>query len=406
MEVTLPYYTSLGYNTSMIPRNAAKEILQIARDYPVVTVLGPRQSGKSTLVLDSFPNRKYVNLELPDIQQSITNDPRSFLDSIPGEGVIIDEVQRMPELLSYIQAYVDKHKVNGQFILTGSHQLELHEAITQSLAGRVGIIKLLPLSIQELKQSGRLEEESTDALMLKGFFPKLAANNIKASTYYQNYLATYVERDVRKMLNIRDLGLFQDFLRLLAGRTGQILNSASLGNELGISNHTVNNWLSILEASYITIRLRPYYENFGKRIIKQPKIYFTDTGLLCHLLGIELNSQLQRDPLRGQIFENLVVIELFKHQYNIGKEANFYFFRDSYGNEIDVIYKQANNLIPIEIKVAKTFHKNFLKSIKFLKKLQSGRVTYGFLIYSGEQLHAIEMIKIINFMDVEEVFTI
>lgn len=390
---------------SMIPRDAAKEILQISKDYPVVTVLGPRQSGKSTLVLDAFPSKKYINLELPDVRQAISNDPRSFLDSISSEGVIIDEVQRMPELLSYIQAFVDSHKINGQFILTGSHQLELHQAIVQSLAGRVGIVKLLPLSIKELKQSGRLKKESADNLMLKGFFPKLADNNIKASTYYQNYLATYVERDVRNMLNIKDLGLFQDFLRLLAGRTGQILNAASLGNDLGLSGHTINRWLSILEASYIIIRLRPYYENFGKRMIKQPKVYFTDTGLLCHLLGIELDSQLQRDPLRGQIFENLVIMELFKYRYNAGKEANFYFLRDSHGNEIDVIYKHANNLVPIEIKSSKTFNKSFLKGINFLRKLQPDRVPCGFLIYGGLSMHKIEMIDIINFTESEKIFS-
>lgn len=388
----------------MIPRVLAFQLKDLADHYPVVTVLGPRQSGKSTLVKSLFPEKKYINLEMPDDRLAIEQDPRSFIDSIPRQGIIIDEVQRFPALLSYIQVFVDEQQQNGQIILTGSHQLELHEAITQSLAGRAGIIKLLPLSLQELQISNIAVDYTAEAFMLRGFFPKLYMSNINANTYYQNYVSTYIERDVRKMLNVKDLGLFQDFIRLLAGRVGQLVNYDGLSNDLGISNHTVNNWCSILEASYITIKLRPYFENFGKRIVKSSKIYFTDPGLLCYLLGIETEIQLQRDPLRGHIFENMVFLELVKYRYNIGKEHNLYFMRDNHNNEVDVIYKNANDLIPIEIKSAKTFNKDFLKGLKYFDALQADRVPHGFLVYAGETRHNIDKFKIVNFADTLDIF--
>lgn len=389
----------------MIPRQLTTEILDLVKHYPVVAILGPRQSGKSTLVQNIFPQKKYVNMEMPDDRRAIEQDPREFLDAIPPEGVIIDEVQRFPELISYIQVFVDEHKQNGQIILTGSHQLELHEAISQSLAGRIGIVKLLPLSLQELQSYDLdLTQYDADQLMLRGFYPKLYTDNITANRYYQNYVSTYIERDVRKMINVKDLGLFQDFLRLLAGRVGQLMNADSLGNDLGISNHTVNQWLSILEASYITIKLRPYFENFGKRIIKSPKIYFIDTGLLCYLLGIETDVQLKRDPLRGNIYENMVMLELIKYKYNLGKEHNLYFMRDNHDNEVDVIYKNANELIPIEIKSSKTFNPAFLKGLKYFTALQEERSPRGYLIYSGEARPNIGQFSIVNYQSCWKIF--
>lgn len=375
----------------------AQELYNLANSYPIVTVLGPRQSGKSTLVTVLFPEKKYINLEMPDDRQAVMQDPRSFIESIPPEGIIIDEVQRFPELLSYLQVFVDQRQQNGLIILTGSHQLELHEAISQSLAGRTSILKLLPLSIHELQSNNLAIDYSMEDFMLRGFFPKLYMSILSPNTYYQNYVSTYIERDVRKMLNVKDLGLFQDFIRLLAGRVGQLINYESLGNDLGISNHTVNNWLSILEASYIIIKLRPYFENFGKRIVKSSKVYFIDPGLLCYLLGIETEVQLQRDPLKGLIYENMVVLELVKSRYNIGKDHNLYFMRDNHNNEIDVIYKQSNDLIPIEIKASKTFNTDFTKGLKYLDSLQSERVPYGCLIYSGEKRNDIGKFKIINY---------
>lgn len=388
----------------MIPRTLFSELNNLVQHYPVVTVLGPRQSGKSTLVRSMFPEKRYLNLEMPDDRQAIEQDPRAFIESIPKQGIVIDEVQRFPGLLSYIQVFVDEQKQNGQIILTGSHQLELHEAITQSLAGRTGILELLPLSLQELQANNLAEDFSADSFMLRGFFPRLYIDSIDANTYYQNYVSTYVERDVRKMINIRDLGLFQDFIRLLAGRVGQLVNYESLSNDLGVSNHTVTSWVSILEASYITLKLRPYFENFGKRIVKSPKIYFVDPGLLCYLLGIETETQLQRDPLRGFIYENMVVMELVKYRYNIGKEHNLYFMRDNHNNEVDVIYKNANALIPIEIKASKTFNADFMKGLKYFSALDETRVPHGYLIYSGDNRNDIGKFSVINFRDSVSVF--
>lgn len=404
MEIQLPNYTKVAYTQAMIPRKIESELINLAKHYPVVTVLGPRQSGKSTLVRNVFASKQYVNLELPDDRRAIEQDPRQFLDNIPNHGIIIDEVQRYPELLSYIQGFVDEKKIHGQIILTGSHQLQLHEAISQSLAGRTGILRLLPLSIQELKDANIDISDSADDFMLRGFFPKLYVSDINPSKYYQDYVSTYIERDVRKMVNVKDLGQFQDFLRLVAGRIGQLLNYDSLGNDLGISNQTVTQWISILEASYIAIKLRPYFENFGKRIIKSSKLYFTDPGLACYLLGIETAAQLARDPLRGNIYENMVVMELVKQRYNLGKEHNLYFMRDSHNNEIDVIYKQANNLVPIEIKAAKTFNPDFLKGLKYLDKIQPERVACGYLIYSGENRSNIGKFSVLNYMDCTKIF--
>jgi predicted AAA+ superfamily ATPase len=388
----------------IIPRQIEAELVKSIDNYPVTTILGPRQSGKSTLVKTKFPAKVYVNLEMPDDRRAIMQDPRAFIESVPNVGVIIDEIQRFPELLSYIQVFVDEHKNNGQFILTGSHQVELHEEISQSLAGRTSILRLLPLSIYEILNANIELDSDVDNIMLRGFFPKLFSTELEAHRYYQDYIATYIERDVRKMVNVKDLGMFQDFLRLLAGRVGQILNIVSLGNDLGLSNHTITNWISILEASYIGFRIRPYFENFGKRIIKSPKFYFSDVGLLCNLLGIENQTQLSRDPLRGSIYENMVLLELIKYRYNIGKEHNMYFYRDSHQNEIDVVYKNSSLLIPIEIKAAKTYSPQFTDGIEYLQKLVSERVPYGYVIYSGVNRAAVGDCRIINFKNSTYIF--
>lgn len=405
MEVSLPYCTkSAILEVIMIPRQLEHELLILAQNYPVVTLLGPRQSGKSTLVKNIFADKQYINLEMPDDRRAIMQDPRAFLSSISKQGVIIDEVQRYPELLSYIQVFVDENPIQGQYILTGSHQLELHEAISQSLAGRTSILRLLPLSMYELSKGGVKLGENVNELMVHGFFPKLYASDLSYNRFFQDYVATYIERDVRKMVNVKDLGLFQDFLRLLAGRVGQLLNHESLGNDLGITNHTITNWLSILEASYIGFRLRPYFENFGKRIVKSSKFYFNDVGLACYLLGIETSLQLSRDPLRGSLYENFVILELIKYRYNLGKEHNMYFLRDNHNNEVDVLYKEANDLIPIEIKSSQTFNPDFLKGINFMQKLIPERVSRSYVIYSGTDRPMMQGCQIINFENSYKVF--
>ncbi|MFO1258887.1 MAG: ATP-binding protein [Gammaproteobacteria bacterium] len=393
MEVELPFCTELD----VIPRLMALPLKRLATQYPIVTVLGPRQAGKSTLVRGLFPEMQYVNLEAPDERRLIAADPRGFLDNLSEQGTIIDEVQRLPDLISYLQVYVDDQGKNGQFILTGSHQLELHQAISQSLAGRTAILKLLPLSFSELSVSNL--NSSYEEYLLSGFFPKLYQQAIDQNKYYQDYVATYLEKDVRKMINVKDLGLFQDFLHLAAGRVGQLVSYSSMSNDLGISNHTIKQWFSVLEASFITIKLRPYFENVNKRIVKSPKIYFIDPGLVCYLLGIENKTQLLRDPLRGSIFENMVIMELVKHQYNLGKDHNLFFYRDNHQNEVDILFKTASNLIPVEIKSAKTFDATFIKSLKYISGLMPDKILNGAVIYAGESKHAFQGFSVLNFLE-------
>lgn len=272
----------------LLDRDLTHELHQMALSYPVITLLGPRQSGKTTMVRKLFPHKPYVSLENPDERALAESDPRAFLERFP-QGAILDEIQRQPQLLSYIQGIVDEKETLGLFILTGSYQLELHESITQSLAGRTAILKLLPFTIAEL--SAYNVQLTLDDYLLHGMYPRIYKNNLNPNKFYRDYVQTYVERDVRKMINIKDLSLFQNFLKLCAGRIGQIFNAQHISNELGISYHTVNNWLSILEASFLVFRLQPYFENFGKRIIKSSKLYFTDVGLATYLLDISTTEQ-------------------------------------------------------------------------------------------------------------------
>lgn len=375
-------------------RSIEPELLSAAKEYPVVTITGPRQAGKTTLVRNAFPDKAYINLEAPDIRAAAEEDPRGFLNAIP-QGGILDEIQRVPSLLSYIQIIVDEQNIPGMFILTGSHQLALHEAITQSLAGRTAILNLLPLTITELANGG--VDLSLDNYLLNGFLPRIYADKLNPTKAYRNYLQTYIERDVRQILHVRDLKLFQHFIKLCAGRIGSVLNKESLSNELGISSHTIMQWLSVLEASFIILQITPYFENFGKRIIKSPKLFFTDVGLATYLLGIENTEQLMRDPLRGFLVENLVVLELVKTRLNQGLEPNLYFYRDNHQNEVDIIYKQSNDLVPIEIKASQTYHSDFLKGIKFYENLANSRVKKGYLVYAGVHEQEIGNIKIVNF---------
>jgi len=361
-------------------RAATSTLIQSAQEYPVVTLVGPRQAGKTTLARSVFSDKPYANLEDPDILAFATHDPRSFMDQFP-RGAIIDEIQNAPKLLSFIQVIVDEQKQNGLFILTGSRQIDLGEAISQSLAGRTAIISLLPLSISEL--ATQQIDLTLDEYLLNGFLPRIYDQNQEPRTAYRNYVKTYLERDVRNMTKVHDLLLFQKFLRLCASRVGSILNQENLANEVGISAPTVNHWLAILEASYVIFRIQPYYENFGKRVIKSPKLYFFDVGLVSYLLDIETTNQMSRDPLRGSIVENLVVLELMKARLNQGLEPNLYYFRDNHRNEVDLIYKKAHELIPIEIKSAQSFDPSFLKRLSYFRELAGDRVPTGFLVYAG-----------------------
>lgn len=384
----------------MFQRDIDKELQDLSKDYPVVTVVGPRQSGKTTLVQHVFPDKPYVNLEALDTRNLAMNDPRGFLERYP-EGAVLDEIQRCPSLLSYIQVVVDQKGMKGMFILTGSHQLELHEAVAQSLAGRTALLTLLPMSLRELAKAHF--DESVDEALLKGGYPRVYKDQLDPTKAYRNYFQTYVERDLRQLITVKDLTQFERFVRILAGRIGQILNMEEIGGEIGISAHTVKEWISILEASFILFRLQPYFENFGKRIIKSPKLYFTDTGLAAYLLGIETVHQMGRDPLRGHLFENLILLELMKTRLNQGLDPQLYYFRDMQRKEIDVIFKYGNELIPIEIKSSKTYNSEFLESLHYFQSLTKERSPVGYLIYAGKQEQRIHSIQLLNYKHASQI---
>ncbi len=378
----------------MFKREIEPELEDLIKKYPVVTVIGPRQSGKTTLVQHAFPKMPYANLEALDVRQLAETDPRSFLEQYPN-GAILDEIQRVPSLLSYIQTIVDQKDRKGMFILTGSHQLELHQAITQSLAGRTALLTLLPMSLDELLKEGF--DLPLDALLLKGGYPRIFKDDLDPTKAYRNYFQTYVERDLRQLINVKDLMQFERFVRICAGRIGTELDLTGIGNEVGISSNTVKEWISILEASFIIFRLQPYFENFGKRIVKSPKLYFIDVGFATYLLGIENQVQVSRDPLRGHLVENFILLELMKWRFNHGLDPQLYYYRDVQKNEIDAIFKSGNHLIPIEIKSSKTYNTDFLKGIQFFQNIAKGRAPKGYLIYAGEQEQQIHSIELLNY---------
>ena len=349
----------------MIKRRITDVLLEMAGSFPVVTITGPRQSGKTTLSQMTFPSKSYVSLEDLDTRQFAESDPRGFLGQYP-EGAIIDEVQHVPSLLSYIQTIVDAQKTNGMFILTGSNQFEYIHSISQSLAGRTGMLKLLPFSFSEIYGNS---DERIEDILYRGFYPRIFDQNINPEFFLSGYLETYVERDVRTLIKLKDLLQFHRFLQLCAGRTGQVINFSSLGNELGVTNKTIKHWISILEASYIIFLLQPYHRNFNKRITKSPKLYFLDIGLAVHLLGVEHPRQLISHPLRGELFETFVIGEFLKHRFNEGKRNNLFYFRDHVGNEVDLVLEIGSGPVPIEIKSSRTITPNFFKGLEYFKKI-------------------------------------
>ncbi|AJD49951.1 hypothetical protein S7S_17695 [Isoalcanivorax pacificus W11-5] len=380
---------------AMIPRILTKELRTQLTEYPVVTVLGPRQAGKTTLVRSILADYDYVSLETPETREFANEDPKAFLKRYP-KRVIFDEIQRTPHLLSYIQTLVDERPgENGQFVLTGSHQMELRAAISQSLAGRTGILHLLPLSIPELKAAGMGFEHFTE-YAFHGFLPRIHDQQQRPHRAWANYYQTYVERDVRQLINLKDATLFEKFIKLMAGRAGQIINYQSLANDIGVDNKTVKHWLSILEASFVVFKLPPYFDNFGKRVIKSPKYYFIDVGLLTYLLDIETPQQITRDPLLGSIFENLVVLEALKARYNQGHAANLYFFRDSHGNEIDLLHKSGSELSGMEIKAAETWNSHFKQGLKRFSR-NNHALARAAVAYNGEDFQMSDGIEAVHF---------
>ena len=387
----------------MIKRSMTEELLQSAAEYPVVTILGPRQSGKTTLARMTFPDRPYFSLEDPDVRMAAEADPRGFLGRIE-DGGILDEIQRLPMLLSYLQGMVDKSKKRGRFILTGSHQPQLHEAITQSLAGRTSVLTLWPFSFQELRRYKSTWDPFD--LIHRGFYPRLHEEELEPRRFFNNYLQTYVERDVRALIQLRDLSLFQKFLTLLAGRIGQIVNFASLGNDVGVSGTTIGNWLSVLKSSFVVFELPPYFENVGKRVIKSPKIFFTDVGLAAFLLGIHTAEQAARDPLRGNLYENLIITEVVKGALNKGIRPDVYFFRDSHGHEVDLLIREKGVLTPVEIKSAATFNKDFVKGLEWFDDLGIKSTAPGAVLYNGEQTFEIRGAHVFNPLHVGDIWNI
>lgn len=371
----------------MIKRDITTRINKLKTQFPVLAVTGPRQSGKTTILREMFPDYAYYNLENPETLANVEHDTATFIRENQ-DRVIIDEVQRVPELLSYIQVTVDETKKLGSFIISGSENLLLSEKINQSLAGRAAYITLYPLSNQELKAEKLLKPTIYDQIFT-GSYPFLYSHDTEVIGYYDQYIATYAERDLKQISNIINLSQFRKFFALLAGRVGQLVNLTTLANDSGVSVTTIENWISILEASYLVFRLQPHFKNFGKRYIKSPKIYFTDTGLACRLLGIRSPEQLKTHYLLGGLFENMMIMEVLKHFSNHGLPDKLFFFRNSNGQEVDLVIDQGLTQIPIEIKSSGTFNPDFYKGLKYWRSLTENSpettTKHGFVIYAGEQ---------------------
>jgi len=382
----------------MIKREAKKAVLRFASQFKSVAVVGPRQSGKTTLAKSVFPKKPYVSLENPDIRKFAIEDPRGFLAGFP-EGAILDEAQRAPELFSYLQQILDESEQTGKFIITGSNNFMLQEGLSQSLAGRIGIVTLLPFTMAEV---GIKDNASMNELLYKGLYPPLYDKKVDASDWYANYITTYVERDVRLIKNITNYIAFERFVKLCAGRTGQLLNMHNLSIETGVDGKTIASWIGILEASFIIFRLYPHHVNFNKRVVKMPKLYFYDTGLAASLLGIQKEEQLAFHPFRGNLFENLIVAELLKYRFNMGLRSNLSFWRDNVGHEVDIIMQQGEVLTPIEIKSGQTVTQEYFDGLNFWRKISNSN--RGYVIYGGNRKQIMSNgISVLPFYEMEEV---
>lgn len=381
----------------MIPRQAQQAATRLARGFPVVAITGPRQAGKTTLARDLFSQHAYVSLEDPEQRSFALEDPRGFLARFRG-GVILDEVQRCPQLFSYLQGVVDERPVMGQFVLTGSQQFGLQSAISQSLAGRVGLLQLLPFSMAELAQAGRLPED-LDTLLLTGGYPPLYDRDLSPDLWFPSYVATDVERDVRQMLAVRDLDRFQRFVRLCAARSGHLLNLSSLASDAGISHVTAREWLTVLEASYLVLRLPPYHSNFGKRLVKTPKLYFLDVALAAWLLGIRDRDAISIHAQRGALFETLVVSEFVKMRFHAAQPIDLYFWRDNVGLEVDLLFDIGNALQAIECKSGSTFASDWLPSLNRWQSLTSSTSRTPWIVYGGTDSYQRQGAQVLSWRD-------
>ena len=366
----------------MIEREITHVLTSLFRQYPFVTVTGPRQSGKTTLCRAAFPSLKYANLEAPDQRDFAESDPRGFLSQL-GKGAIIDEVQHVPALLSYLQVMADENGGNGLFVLTGSEQFRLSEAISQSLAGRTALLRLLPFSMAERQRIGA--SDAIDDILYSGFYPRILDQGLEPHQAHGDYLETYVERDVRRLGGIRNLSSFRRFVRLCAGRVGQLVNLSSLGSDAGVSHTTAREWLTVLEASYVIFQIQPFFANIRKRLVRAPKLYFYDVGLASYLIGIENARQIATHPLRGSLFENAVVAETLKYRFNKGLRPNLSFFRDSRGLECDLFYETARGIGAIEVKSGSTVASDYFSSLDRVAEIVP-QVSAKAVIYGGADM--------------------
>ena len=376
----------------MIPRAAASTLQRLAQGFPVLVLTGPRQSGKTTLAKSVFSDKTYISLENPDERAFALQDPKRFLQRFP-QGAVLDEVQRCPELLSWLQACVDERGIMGDFMLTGSSQFDLMVGVTQTLAGRVGRVELLPLCADEMATSQKAPADLNTALF-QGCYPALYDRDVSPPDWFANYISTYIERDVRQLVAVRNLTQFQTFVKMCAARSGQLLNLTSLGADCGISSVTAKQWLSVLEASYIVSLLQPHHRNFGKRLVKAPKLYFCDVGLAAWLLGIRDATSLDTHAARGALFETYVVSELMKQRLNAGQPRDLYFWRDSAGNEVDVVIESAQGLQAIEIKSGSTFASDWTDGLKKWQKFAGDESIQPSLVYGGTDSHEREGVQV------------
>jgi hypothetical protein len=381
----------------MIDREIEEELKILQNEFPIIAILGPRQSGKTTLSKKVFNSFEYISLEDIDHREFAQNDPRGFLSRYQSE-VIFDEIQRVPELMSYLQTHADKQKENGKIIITGSHNFLLMEQISQSLAGRVGITKLLPFSVDEIREKSK----SLNKLLFSGMYPRIYDQQIRPETFYKNYISTYVEKDVRQIKKITNLDNFMKFIRILAGRTGQELNLSVISEESGISHNTVKEWISILEASFIIYRIRPYHKNYNKRIVKNPKIYFTDTGLVCNLLGIRKTDEIDYHFLKGNIFETFVVNEFIKYNFNYGEKLQLYYWRDNHQKEMDLIVDFGKEHYGVEIKSSETIHEKYFDGLRYWTKLSGDKSSSLFLIYGGDDNTVRNKMNVVSWKSIKE----
>lgn len=382
----------------MIPRQLTERASEMLQKYPIISITGPRQSGKTTLARMLRPDFRYVSLESLTEREFARQDPKGFLETYQN-GVILDEVQYVPELFSYLQVLTDERQRTGEYVLTGSQNFLLMERITQSLAGRVAVFNLLPFSWDELRNTA-YAPASWETYLVGGSYPRRVVQDIAPTDFYDSYLQTYVERDVRQVKNILNLGLFQRFIQLLAGRIGQLFNQQSLAVELGVDNKTVNAWLSVLETSFIAYRLQPYYQNFSKRIVKTPKVYFYDTGLAAYLLGIRSEADLAVHFARGQLFENLVINELTKNWLNRGQRPPFYFWSDQSSHEVDLLIDRGTKLTVIEIKSGRTIHPDFFRGLRYFGELAPQ--TEAALVYGGDEAQQRTGVRVLTINELDE----